>query len=159
MGVRVTVTGTREFETFLRRLGASGRTGVRSRVLAKIGRATERESKETRFVRGRGKAKALSDILSRRTGRLQDSISTDETGLPNRVEVGTSVEYGPIHELGLTVRRPIGPSKRDRKAGRLKGFAKYPRRPFLQPAAEAVIAEQAPKIMRDELERASRGQR
>lgn len=63
--------------------------------------------------------------LTSRTFRLRDSIAPDFRGLPRFAEVGTDVRYGPVHEFGL---------------------GRYPSRPFMAPALEAV-RPQIPEIV------------
>ncbi len=55
--------------------------------------------------------------LISRTGTLRRSIRVDDSGLPAFVDVGTDLDYGAAHELGI---------------------APMPARPFLQPALEVV---------------------
>ncbi|MGL5098246.1 MAG: phage virion morphogenesis protein, partial [Planctomycetia bacterium] len=69
----------------------------------------------------------LPDRLSWRTGHLTRSISTDSAPNLKTWIVGSTVNYAPVHELGLRV-----------------GNARYPARPFLTPAAEWVIENRAP---------------
>lgn len=74
-------------------------------------------------------------ILGIKTGRLIGSISRgrpQKVGDSTFVEVGTNVEYAPIHEFGLTVNKI---SKRG------KAFSvHYPKRPFFKPVAESAFA-------------------
>lgn len=135
-GVRLNLAESRAIARFLRGLSASERDSVAARVLEQVARATETRAKTVEIVRGRGNAPPLPDRLSWRTGHLTRSISTDSAPSLRTWIVGSTVNYAPVHELGLQV-----------------GAARFPKRPFLTPAAEWVIAERAPDFFQRELER------
>lgn len=144
-GVRINVAESREIARFLRRLDPTTRDSVAAEVLEKVARAAEERAKTVEIVRGRGDAPPLPDKLSWRTGHLTRSISTDSIPSQRVWIVGSTVNYAPIHELGLPVRTASG------------GTARYPQRPFLTPAAEFVIDQRAPDFFRQALERARAG--
>lgn len=108
--------------------------------------AIQAEAAENQIVRGRGEAAPLADKLSRRTGRLGGSIAVDRGGLPFSVSTGTDVVYGLLHELGGTVSytrkarksKRVGPRKGKTRAFDTNVVAKFPARPFLQPALDVV---------------------
>ena len=74
--------------------------------------------------------------LTSRTGTLRRSLGPafglDKSGLPRFIEGGSSLVYAPVHELGL---------------------GRFPRRPFLAPAVDAVTP-QLEQIMVKHWERA-----
>lgn len=135
-GVRINLAESRAIARFLKGLTPGERNAVADEVLEKVARATETRAKTVEIVRGRGNAPPLPDRLSWRTGHLTRSISTDSAPSLRTWIVGSTVNYAPVHELGLQV-----------------GNARFPKRAFLQPAAEWVIAERAPgffeKALRD----------
>lgn len=143
-GVRVNLAESRAIAQFLRRMAPAERDSVAAEVLEKVARAAEERAKTVEIVRGRGDAPPLPDKLSWRTGHLTRSISTDSIPSQRVWIVGSTVNYAPIHELGLPVRVPGG------------GTARYPKRAFLTPAAEYVIDQRAPAFFRQALERARR---
>lgn len=156
-GVRFNIQDARAIRRALEGLNPRVRNSAVGLALVRIGRRTEALAKEKYIVRGRGlKSKPLRNRVTFRTGRLTRSISTDESASPRRVVVGSRVVYAPVHELGLTVNRPIGPSRSNKKRGRLKGSAVYPKRPFLEPAALFVIRREAADIMRRSIAQAQR---
>lgn len=136
-GARFNVRDHRRIRSFLDDLDPGIRGAVVDQALETIARLTEQRAREVEIVRGRGrdiqKAPPLPKRLSFRSGRLSGSISTDTSLRPRQFVVGTSVAYAPVHELGL------GP---------------YPKRPFLQPAAEHVVETQGRAVFRKALERA-----
>lgn len=166
-GATLTYTPDRRFRRFLESLDGSQRLSVQGRILASIGRATEADVKTNQIVRGRGDAPPLRRQLSRRSGHLSSGTSTDETGLPRRVVVGTVVNYGPIHELGFSGTVNVRTHRRTKAFGRTipGGFTvpghsrrmRMPKRPFLRPAATKVLTKgEARRIFAFELARASR---
>lgn len=133
-GARINLRDSARIRNFLDRLDPTTRLSVADEALESIARLTEARAKEVEIVRGRGRdSPPLAKQLSFRSGRLSGSISTDTSGRPGLFVVGSTVKYAPVHELGL------GP---------------YPKRPFLEPAADHVISTQAEKIFRKALERA-----
>lgn len=136
-GVRVNLGETRAAQEFLRRLAPDVRDSVVDEVLESVALATEERAKTVEIVRGRGDAPPLPDRLTWRTGHLTRSIGTDLNRSQRVAIVGSTVNYAPVHELGLQV-----------------GHAHYPRRPFLQPAADWVIDNRAPDFFRRALDRA-----
>lgn len=102
------------------------------------------------------KTKLSGEVLKVRTGRLRRSIHYQMATSTNKVEatVGTNVEYGRTHELGLTIPAHIIEAKRAKalrfQVGGKIVFAKrvnipakkMPRRSFL----EASLQQMAPEI-------------
>lgn len=140
-GVRLNLADSRRIAEFLQRLEPGQRQSVADRVLEKVARAAEERAKTVEIVRGRGDAPPLPDRLSWRTGHLTRSISTDSIPAQGVWIVGSTVNYAPVHELGLSVQTR-------------GGTIRYPERPFLTPAAEWVIDQRAPDFFAQELERA-----
>lgn len=140
-GVRVNLAESRRIAEFLRRLEPGERDAVADRVLESVTRAAEERAKTVEIVRGRGNAPPLPDRLSWRTGHLTRSIGTDSIPSARTWILGSTVNYAPVHELGLTVQ------------GR-GGAVRYPARPFLLPAAEWAIEQRAPELFERELARA-----
>lgn len=133
-GTRVAIREGERAIRFLATLDPTIRRSVWDEVGESIARLTEQRAKEVEIVRGRGlKAKPLPTRLTFRSGRLSQSIGTDTTQRPRVFTVGTDVEYSPQHELGIPP---------------------YPKRAFLQPAAEHVISTQAESVFRKALARA-----
>lgn len=126
-GVRVNLAESRRIAEFLRRMTPGERDAVVDQVLEEIALAAEERAKTVEIVRGRGDAPPLPDRLTWRTGHLTRSIGTDSIPSQRVWIVGSTVNYAPVHELGLTV-----------------GNAHYPQRPFLQPAADWVLENRAP---------------
>jgi phage gpG-like protein len=135
--VRLNLRDSAAIRGFLERLDPRHRESVSSEALESIARLTEQRAKEVEIVRGRGRdpeiAPPLAKRLTFRSGRLSGSISTDATQLPRQVVVGTPVAYGPVHELGL------GP---------------FPKRAFLEPAADHVMETNARAVFEKALARA-----
>jgi phage gpG-like protein len=89
------------------------------------------------------------------TGRLRRSVTVSKVGLPDFVDVGTPLIYGPPHEFGATIRARrakmlafrVGP-----KAHLGRGEfvqvkqVKLPPRPFLAPAF-AIVRPKLSKLM------------
>lgn len=136
-GVRINLAESRQIAEYLRRLQPAVRDSVVDEVLEKVALATEERAKTVEIVRGRGDAPPLPDRLTWRTGHLTRSIGTDAVPSERVWIVGSTVNYAPVHELGLTV-----------------GRAHYPARPFLQPAADWVIDNRAGDFFAQALERA-----
>jgi len=134
-GVRINIATSNQVAEYLRRLAPNVRGSVVDEVLEKIALATEERAKTVEIVRGRGDAPPLPDRLSWRSGHLTRSIGTDSIPSEHAWVVGSTVNYAPVHELGLTV-----------------GRAHYPQRPFLQPAADYVIEERAGEFFEKALE-------
>jgi hypothetical protein len=133
-GVRLNLRDFGRISEFLSALEPGTRASVTDEALETVARLTEQRAKEIEIVRGRGlRSPPLPKRLSFRSGRLSGSISTDVSQAPRLYVVGSTVAYAPVHELGL------GP---------------YPRRAFLEPAAQHVIDTQADGIFRKALERA-----
>jgi hypothetical protein len=139
-GVRLNLADSRRIADFLRRMTPGERDAVADEVLEKVARAAEERAKTVEIVRGRGNAPPLPDRLSWRTGHLTRSISTDSIPSARTWIVGSTVNYAPVHELGLRV-----------------GSANYPVRAFLTPAAEWAIAERAEGFFLTALDRARGG--
>lgn len=136
-GVRINLAESRRIGEFLRRLTPGERDAIVDEVLEKVALAAEERAKTVEIVRGRGDAPPLPDRLTWRTGHLTRSIGTDSVPSQRVWIVGSTVNYAPVHELGLTV-----------------GNAHYPARPFLQPAADWVIDNRAGDFFEQALTRA-----
>lgn len=136
-GARFNIRDSKRIAHFLDAIDPAARGFVVAQSLDAIATATEQRAKEVEIVRGRGRdtetAPPLPKRLSFRSGRLSGSISTDRSGAPRQYVVGSTVAYAPVHELGL------GP---------------YPKRPFLEPAADHVIETKGLAIFRKALLRA-----
>lgn len=139
-GVRVNLAPTRQALEYLRRLAPDVRESAVDEVLESVALATEERAKTVEIVRGRGTAPPLPDRLSWRTGHLTRSIGTEVVPSQRVAIVGSTVNYAPVHELGLQV-----------------GNAHYPRRPFLQPAADWVMENRVAAFFKRALDRV-RGQ-
>ena len=136
-GVRINLAESRRIAEYLRRLQPAERDNVVDEVLEKVALATDERARTVEIVRGRGlTAEPLPDRLTYRTGHLTRSISAEPDRSNHVYIVGSTVNYAPVHELGLTV-----------------GRARYPQRPFLQPAAEYVIENRAGDFFETALER------
>jgi hypothetical protein len=137
-GVRINLSDSARIRSFLEKMVPGQRESVTNEVLEKVARACEERAKTVEIVRGRGlDSEPLDDQLTYRSGHLARSISTDSDPANGVWIVGTPINYGPVHELGLRV-----------------GGRTYPRRPFLQPAAEWAIENRAPEFFQRALERA-----
>lgn len=151
IAVRVDQRQAAAISRTLRQLRAPQLRAPVRRFLLKAGYAVLKDAAENQIIRGgrvrgpsgpRGGRGKRTDTpphpsrLTSRTGELRQSLGanrgTDRSGLPRYVDVGSDLDYAPIHELGL------GP---------------YPKRPFLAPAAEAV-SPQFPQMLLAELEAA-----
>lgn len=133
-GVRLNLRDFGRISAFLDALDPSSRESVADEALESIARLTEQRAKEVEIVRGRGlDSPPLPTRLSFRSGRLSASISSDLSQRPRNYIVGSTVRYAPVHELGL------GP---------------YPKRAFLEPAADFVIANHAESVFRKAIARA-----
>lgn len=139
-GVRVNLAATRAAQAMLAKLAPNVRDSVVDEVLENVALATEERAKTVEIVRGRGDAPPLPDRLTWRTGHLTRSIATDIVPSQRVAIVGSTVNYAPVHELGLQV-----------------GNAHYPRRPFLQPAADFVLSTRIRGFFQRAIDRA-RGQ-
>jgi hypothetical protein len=140
-GVRINLSDSARIRAFLERMVPGQVASVTSDVLEQTARACEERAKLVEIVRGRGlDSEPLDDQLTYRSGHLTRSISTDSDVANGVWIVGTPINYGPVHELGLRV-----------------GRRKYPRRPFLEPAADWVIANRTPTFFQRALERARGG--
>lgn len=132
-GARLNLVDKGRIAQLLERLDPTERDSISAKVIGQSARLIEAEAKENQIVRGRGlTAPPLKKKLSYRTGHLSRSISTDLSGLPRQAIVGTAVRYSVVHELGISP---------------------YPRRPFLEPAAEIVVGRDVSKLFRRALER------
>lgn len=117
-GARLNLRDSQRIRSFLDGLDPRISGSVADQACETIARLTEQRAKEVEIVRGRGNSPPLARQLSFRTGRLSRSISTDLSQRPKNYIVGTSVVYSSQHELGL---------------------APYPKRAFLQPAADFIV--------------------
>jgi len=159
-GARINLRDSKRIRAFLDDLDPATRGSVSDQALESIARLTEQRAKEVEIVRGRGRntetSPPLPKQLSFRSGRLSGSISTDTSQRPKQFVVGSTVVYAPVHELGLSVSVPAhNRTNADGKRYRVKAHkAKFPKRPFLEPAATHVISTQAEKVFRKALQRA-----
>lgn len=133
-GARFNVHDSKRIQEFIRRMKPFEKASVWREVGETLVRLVEQRAKEVEIVRGRGlTSKPLPDRLSFRSGRLTRSISTDTSQRPARYIAGTSVRYSPQHEQGI---------------------APWPKRAFLEPAAQYVMKARADKIFKKAFERA-----
>lgn len=157
--IRATVAGGERFQQALR--NASPKTNPRfiSQLLRAVALRTQAVAAGDKIRRG-GSGPALPDRLTSRTGTGRRSISTNLSPLPRAAEVGSDLSYMAVHEIGGRINVPgttvqshtrtvafgrkvapfTVPSHRRRAHS-----ARYPARPWLQPAVDDVVAE-APEI-------------
>lgn len=123
----------RKLELALEGIDPSRNPRAFNRGMTKAGLRIARNAARKQIIRG-GRfggtdAPPHPTRLTSRSGRLRASLegfgAIDDSGLPKFLDVGTTVEYGPVHELGLQVATRSGSSFR------------MPRRAFLEPAVDA----------------------
>ena len=159
-GVTINLRERKKIRSFLDAIDPEIRGGVVDQALEAIAVLASTRAKRVEIIPGRGRdqvdAPPLDGKLSFRTGRLAASIAVDRSGAPTTYVVGTPVAYGPVHELGLRVSIPGHTRIRDGKPHKVKAHSvKFPRRPFLEPAAKFVIDTKAEGVFRKALERIS----
>lgn len=131
MAVKVVadISGMKPLLAKLKKLSPKENRQILVRSLTDCAELVVENAKREQIIRGgrvagtgpRG-GKVMSDKpphpsrLTSRTGRLRDSISINLQPLPGAIEVGASVVYARVHELGIPP---------------------YPKRAFLEPAVKA----------------------
>ena len=155
-GVRLDATDSAILKRWLRDIDPANRRGVVAHAMKSVVFAGVRDAKEKRIIRGRGNAAPLPKELTRRSGFLIQSISGDLSQAPKRWSMGSPAEYAAVHETGKRVAVP--PHTRTSKKGKsfkVKGYSiKFPKRPYLRPAAEYVMRVKARDFFRIALKRA-----
>lgn len=135
LGLSATIVGRENLQRILKRTDPKTHPRFVGRALLEIGflvqenAATKQIQRGGRFFAGGSlqDSPPLPDRLTSRTGRLRASIAVNRQPLPFAVEVGSAVEYAPQHEIGSPP---------------------YPRRPFLEPALDAVRPRMAGIVSR-----------
>ena len=153
--VEIRITGD-DFTASLRKMNPKFNPGkFVTRTLVRSGQLIQVNT-QTKTIRRGGKGPPLPDSLTSRTGTLRRGQHVN-TVSPTIVDVGTDIEYGPVHEQGGPVRIPAhtrrGPSG---KRHTVKAHtARFPPRKFLEPAVKLSRPGMG-KIMNEEWTRAAR---
>jgi hypothetical protein len=154
VNVRVSVSGLTELNKALRAISPQHRPKILRDGLLAIGLEIQRDATQNQIIRGGGKnAPVNPHRITSRTGYGRRSIRVNRKELPHAIEVGSDVGYMAVHEIGGTVRVPrhvvAAHTRRVAFGVRTKPFVvpehfrgpytvRYPARPWLKPAVEAV---------------------
>ncbi len=123
VAIRVHLLGNKELRQRLKKMNPAVNTRIiREGLLEAAGLIQANAAKIQITGGGRGKGKQLPPLPHKLTSRrggsgLVGSIKVDRKPLPFAIEVGTDLDYGPVHEFGL---------------------GNYPERPFMAPALDAI---------------------
>ena len=158
VGFTVHITGSEEVKALLDRVDPSTNTEILRSGLRAAAYDIQKNAADIQIAGGGGGKNAaappLGNRLTSRTGHLRSHIKVDERHLPYAIEVGTDVKYGAVHEFGGVVDKPsrvIKEHKRRVVFGRrvapftvpshfrMGHTARYPKRPFMKPALDAVF--------------------
>lgn len=152
MQMRVTVSGIPELQKALARMDPGQNKRILVNGLVAAAHEIQANAAKKQIKRG-GKGPPLPHRLTSRAGTLRRSIRVNRGPLPFAIEIGTDLGYGALHEFGGNVDVPsviVGSHQRKILFGKkVKPFtvpthfrmghtAKYPKRPFLRPARDAV---------------------
>ncbi len=165
----VQVTGAAELQAAFDKFTPSKNPRFVSNSLKRITLEVQTNAASFQIRRGGGLAPAPT-VLTSRTGTLRRAISTDFGGLPFKATVGNTLKYAALHESGGRVNVPrkfVKGHFRTKAFGktfprfRVKGFfvnphkATFPKRPWLQPAVDAIVPRRAQAIVIEEWEGAA----
>ncbi len=113
-----------------------------NKALLRLGLAIQEDARLNQIKRGPSiKAAPLKSQLTRRTGQLAGTIRPDVSKIPRELDVFTDSPYGGVHEFGGLIAIPAH-SRTSKKGNTHKvksHTARFPKRPFLEPALEAVV--------------------
>jgi len=157
--VEITTEGLDDALRVLDRLNLKANPGKRAaaKILISIANEIASNAQSTQILRGGGKGPATDPPtkVTSRTGTLRRSIAVDRGELGSLiVSIGTDLVYGAVHEEGGRIKIPqtrVREHKRKSAFGkkfpaftvpahtRKAHTAKYPKRPFLRPARDAII--------------------
>lgn len=112
----VQVIGDKQLRRKLKALSPRENRRVLREALLRVAFETQTNAARKQILPG-GKGPPHPTRLTSRTGSLRRSIAVSRRGLPREIEVGTHLIYGAVHELGTN---------------------RYPKRPFLRPAADEI---------------------
>ncbi len=169
--IRVEVVGAEKLLAAFQRVNPTANPQPVGRALRRI--ALETQAKATNKIRRGGSLKPARGVLTSRTGTGRRSISTDFSSLPFTSKVGSTLGYMALHEgdggAGTTVNVPSHAVKSHTRTvvfGRtvspfsVPGYtvrahsARYPRRPWLEPAVDEMVPDRASTIIVQEQEAA-----
>ena len=161
--IRTELVGADKLIEAFRRLNPEANPAPVGRAMRRIG--LETQARATNKMRRGGSLAPAPSVLTSRTGTGRRSISTDFGSLPFVVAVGSPLEYMAVHESGGTVSVPAHSVRQHTRTvafGRtVKPFtvpshtrrahtARFPRRPWLEPAVDEMVPERASQIIVDE---------
>lgn len=155
--VEITTEGLDDALRVLDRLNLKANPGKRAaaKILISIANEIASNAQSKQILRGGGKGAPHPTKVTSRTGTLRRSIAVDRGELGSLiVSIGTDLVYGAVHEEGGRIKIPqtrVREHKRKSAFGkkfpaftvpahtRKAHTAKYPKRPFLRPARDAII--------------------
>jgi phage gpG-like protein len=136
-----------EVDRLLNRISPKQNRNIWRNSLRRMALLVSNNAKTQQIAQGGGPVR--DHKLTSRTYSLAGSITEDFAQIPKLASVIAPVPYGAIHEYGGTVTRRAHQRTRDGTTFRVSAHsATYKRRPYLEPALDAMQSRFAPIVIR-----------